>query len=475
MKDKAAAAKKDNEPLLKGEGNRRRRWKGGASMTSSEEPILSIIIPAYNAEPYLMPCLNSLKEQDFQEFEVICVDDGSVDGTAGILECWAGDWTALSIYRQPHSGPGAARNLGMSKARGRYLYFMDSDDMLAPASLSYMVEAMEKERLDILAFGAEVFFENGRLERERYRDVQGFSYRKAYGTYGKGRELFCELAALGDFIPSACLMCFRHKFLRECKIRFPARLRCEDEVFCIEAWLNAGKSMHTDRKLYQRRVRDGSLMVTAASFDYVREAAGAVRDILELMREETEGSVKAAIRSHISRRAQEIQKRFEALPREEQECLHNLPPMEAAYDAFLLEMASVFRRAEAFYLFPWHLFRRGERVVIYGAGNVGRDFLRQVQEYGYVKLVGMADRAGGTAKIPGVEVKYPAELKDMEYDAILLSVQDGKLAESIREDLKKLGISEEKIRWDGQHYLRKDFYEGYYFPKLSERKESVED
>ena len=435
-----------------------------------KEILISVIIPTYNVEKYLPACLGSLKEQDFQSYEVICIDDGSEDNTVSLLADYAEEWVGLKVCTQPHSGPGAARNLGLSKARGRYICFMDSDDMLSPGSLSFMAETMEREQLDILAFGAEVLFENERLERERYREVQGFSYRKAYGTYVRGSELFRELVALSDFIPSACLMCFRHNLLKEHNIFFPTRLRCEDEVFCINAWLEAGKAMHTDKKLYQRRVRDGSLMVTAASFDYFREGAAAWRDIMEILGRTEDEAVRSALRAHLSRRAQEMHKRFEAMPGEEQDKLQELPPMEAAYNKLLLEIAPVFRRVSANYLFPWHLFRKGERVVIYGAGNVGKDFARQLQEYDYVKLVGAVDRTGPKASIPGVEVRYPRDLQTMDYDALLLSVQDKKLADSIKADLRKLGIDEVKIRWDGPHYLQKDFYEGYYFPKISERK-----
>lgn len=446
------------------------RWKGRANVTNTEETTLSIIIPAYNVEKYLPDCLKSLETQDFESFEVICVDDGSEDGTLASLKDWAEKWNKLKVCTRPHSGPGAARNLGLSQAKGKYICFMDSDDMLSPGSLGFIAQKMEQGALDILAFGAEVLFENDRLARERYREVQGFAYRKAYGLHEKGDRLLRELIGLGDFIPSACLMCFRQNLLKEHNILFPERLRCEDEVFCLKAWLLAGRAEHTDRQIYRRRVREGSLMVTAADFDYFREAADAWRDIMELLSRAEDESTKETLRSHLSRRAQEMEKRYEALPKEEQKKLRQLPFLERAYNRLLLEIAPVFRRAQASYLFPWHLFKRGERVIIYGAGNVGRDFLRQLREYDYVKLAGVADRTGPAAKIPGAEVRYPKDLKKLGYDAVLLAVQDRKLAESIKADLKALGIGEEKIRWDGAHYLQKDFYEGYYFPWLDKYK-----
>ena len=83
-----------------------------------KEILLSVIIPTYNVEKYLPACLGSLKEQDFQSYEVICIDDGSTDKTVGILESYAKDWEKLNLHAQPHKGPGAARNLGLADPCG---------------------------------------------------------------------------------------------------------------------------------------------------------------------------------------------------------------------------------------------------------------------------------------------------------------------------------------------------------------------
>ena len=99
-------------------------------------PRLSIIIPAYNAESYLPKCLDSIFSQDFSDYEVLCIDDGSTDGTPALLERYATQRPNLHILKQPNQGMATARNLGLDNATGDYILFIDSDDWLCDGALS---------------------------------------------------------------------------------------------------------------------------------------------------------------------------------------------------------------------------------------------------------------------------------------------------------------------------------------------------
>ena len=88
-------------------------------------PIISIILPVYNAEKYLGKCLDSLKVQTFPDIEILCVDDGSQDGSRRICEEYMLADKRFKLLSQPNSGPAAARNLGLRNAAGRYLMFCD--------------------------------------------------------------------------------------------------------------------------------------------------------------------------------------------------------------------------------------------------------------------------------------------------------------------------------------------------------------
>lgn len=109
-------------------------------------PKISIIIPVYNVEDYLRPCLDSMIDQTVKEIEIICVDDGSTDGSGTLCDRYQARFPAMvRVLHQKNQGVSAARNAGMQMARGEYLTFVDPDDWLEPDMLRTMLEEMQKE------------------------------------------------------------------------------------------------------------------------------------------------------------------------------------------------------------------------------------------------------------------------------------------------------------------------------------------
>lgn len=107
---------------------------------------ISVIIPAFNAEAFLPKCLSSLKEQSFKDFEVILVDDGSQDNTSHVAEEFLNNSSlSFTVIRQNNSGEGAARNAGIRHSRGKYLFFLDSDDYLNPDCLDKLFQSLQGE------------------------------------------------------------------------------------------------------------------------------------------------------------------------------------------------------------------------------------------------------------------------------------------------------------------------------------------
>ena len=97
-----------------------------------KEPIISVIMPVYNVEQYLPQCLDSILAQTYGNFELICVDDGSTDGSGNVLEKYAVEDARIKVIHQKNGGVSAARNSGLKIACGDYIYFMDSDDVIRP-------------------------------------------------------------------------------------------------------------------------------------------------------------------------------------------------------------------------------------------------------------------------------------------------------------------------------------------------------
>lgn len=124
----------------------------------------SIIIPVYNVEKYLEQCLNSVLEQTYMDYEVVLINDGSNDKSTDICRKYVMKYQHISLYEQENQGLAYVRNLGVSKARGEYIIFMDSDDFYdSPSTLEILSE--KATNVDIVAFSGKYFFENGRVER----------------------------------------------------------------------------------------------------------------------------------------------------------------------------------------------------------------------------------------------------------------------------------------------------------------------
>ena len=119
-----------------------------------ETPLVSVIIPVYNAEQYLCECLESVVNQTLREIEIICVDDGSTDDSLPVIRKLQKKDSRISVLLQEHKGAGAARNLGLAHAKGQYLAFLDADDYFDPQLLEKGSGIMVRESTDIVVFRA---------------------------------------------------------------------------------------------------------------------------------------------------------------------------------------------------------------------------------------------------------------------------------------------------------------------------------
>lgn len=115
--------------------------------------LLSIIIPVYNAEKYLEICLKSCLDQDYDNYEIVCINDGSKDSSAMVLEQYALSNSKVKVITQDNSGVSVARNNGISHAEGKYIWFIDADDYIEKKCIPKMLAIAEENELDLLAFG----------------------------------------------------------------------------------------------------------------------------------------------------------------------------------------------------------------------------------------------------------------------------------------------------------------------------------
>lgn len=120
-------------------------------------PKVSVIIPVYNSEKYLAECLKSVINQTLKEIEILCVNDGSTDGSAEILEQYAKKDERIKIFNQENKGAGSARNVGLKEAKGEFLAFLDSDDFYNVDYIEKMYNKAKNTNSDIVICAARSF------------------------------------------------------------------------------------------------------------------------------------------------------------------------------------------------------------------------------------------------------------------------------------------------------------------------------
>ena len=126
-------------------------------------PEVSVIIPVYNTEQFLEDCLNSVLAQTFTDFEIIAVDDGSTDNSAAIVKQFAAKDNRIVIIHQENKGLSEARNTGIKAARGNWITFVDSDDMLAPSFLQKLWEAATQNKANIACSDKQLFWKESEI------------------------------------------------------------------------------------------------------------------------------------------------------------------------------------------------------------------------------------------------------------------------------------------------------------------------
>lgn len=222
--------------------------------------MVSIVVPAYNAERYLPACLDSLLGQSYRDFEVVAVDDGSTDGTGALLSLYAVRDPRVRVVTQGNQGLGAARNAGMAAARGDVLMFVDSDDLLVPQALSRVVRAFEDEHPDIVVFG--FAYEPADATPPVMRD----HLRPRAAVIGGGSDNVRQLLFEEDARPFAWRVALAADFVRREHVRFvPGLTLGEDQAFCFNTYPLSTRTVLLPDQLYRYRVVQASMSHQDAS------------------------------------------------------------------------------------------------------------------------------------------------------------------------------------------------------------------
>ena len=222
-------------------------------------PIISIIIPVYNVENYIRECLDSLLQQDLSACEVLCVNDGSTDGSLAILREYQATYPEfIKVYTQTNQGQAAARNKALDEAKGEFVVFLDSDDYYLPNAIAtIMTHIKTYPHIDVFYWDCAVT-----TEGNRYYTLPHVSpvEQKVIEYYDWEYDQYTTT-------PAGCVWggAYRKAFLDMNHLRMRPGVYYEDELFIFSIFTCQGNvlALHLDQSFYYYRTgRDGSTVTS---------------------------------------------------------------------------------------------------------------------------------------------------------------------------------------------------------------------
>lgn len=214
------------------------------------KPILSVIMPIYNSELYLKQAIDSVLNQTFRDLELILIDDGSTDNSGRICDEYSLKDNRITVYHKRNEGQGVARNLGISKASGKYITFLDSDDFIDPITYESVIASSEANKLDINRFCYSQFHNSVDTEISTdykqptiYQDIRDIR-QIALCLFSRPLDKNTNDYNLGG---SSCCAIYTSSLIKDNNIQFPNNKEfvCEDIIFnyyCLQQAKKVGKS-----------------------------------------------------------------------------------------------------------------------------------------------------------------------------------------------------------------------------------------
>lgn len=291
----------------------------------ARRPLVSVVVPVYNVRPYLAECLTSVLSQTLTDLELICVDDGSTDGSAEILTTLDPDDPRIIVLRQENHGLSQARNTGVAAASGRYLYLLDSDDAIEPNALQRLYDIATSRRLEIACCDGRVVFESA-ASIDQWGRGEGFYLRSGeHPEVENGLSQLSRLMKAGEYRTQVSLQLIRRDYFLANELWFVPGILYEDEAFTLTALALATRVGHIAEPLFLRRVRGESITTAPVTFDNPYGYFMAARQLATRF----EAAKDGLITGYVNRLLERTREQYAGLSQEQQSLVEALPRPQA--------------------------------------------------------------------------------------------------------------------------------------------------
>ncbi len=388
-------------------------WKEDNNLSD----LISVIVPVYNLEQYISKCLDSLLDQTYENIEIILINNASTDNSERICKEYVMKNDNIHyIYLEQNQGVVHARNIGIKNAKGRYIGFVDGDDWIERT----MYEEMAKhiEMADLVSCGVYRQFSESRTEKVQNAFLEGMHDGGKYTDiinhmiYDAEREW---VQPLTPWIYNKLYLC---KIAKEVYNDMNEQIAYgEDSVFLYKYMLKSKSIYFIDNCLYHYRYRRDSAWHTQNDnilSDINLVYLSLIQDFSKLSQYtlvfQLQRWVAAVVCNAINR--------------------HMGFDSRVHIPQFFLDMGELC----------------GKKIVLYGAGKVGKDFYWQLTGSGY-HITAWLDQDSIAYQREGLEVYQPEYLKTIDYDVVLIAVKDEITADTITKELILSGVQKTKIYW----------------------------
>ncbi len=405
-------------------------------------PKISIIVPVYNVEKELSACLESVLSQSLDDIEIIGVDDGGTDRSAYILKEYASrDDRVKVISYGENKGLSYARNRGLEKAIGKYIIFVDSDDMITSDSLSELYRKIEETQSDGVIFDLESLYDDDiNINTIPEYGPHKFDYPDVY----TGQQLFSLMKQNNDLQLMAFLCIWKKDFLKKHKISFHEGILHEDNPFSICAMLHAQRMSYLKKTCYVYRRRSGSISVKAYGYRNLYGLLMGNADVIRAMinyKKKIDYKFGVSVTEFIVMVRKLVRLRLVDLIKSGKD----IAPFYSDNYCALLEWHTAVNSDYVYIkgLIDVNVYRKilsFKKIIVYGFGKIGREVVRLLEEFGISNYrIAVTKNNNKCYGLSGCITEI-ADLEDDSMNTLVLISVGEDLQDKLEENARKMGF-----------------------------------
>lgn len=374
---------------------------------------LSVIVPIYNTEDYLSECIESIQNQTMAEIEIILVNDGSTDTSGCICDEFAKKDSRIKVIHQMNQGPISARSAGLKVCSGKYVTFVDSDDFVGHMSFAYATQAMKSD-IDLIVFGIYRYYDKSSWKYQKCQYREGVYNKKDIEKEIWPTMIWDDKKENNGLDPSLCSKIMKKELL-------------------LQVYRNLeGQNFHYGEDIaviYPLMQRIETLEVIDYSYYYHRQKG------------------KNGIAAYVTDKEYfgKVYQMYVTLMCQLGRDKEFLKQIEYCYMHAVNYRKNIYEDTPQTikYIFPFDKVDKNQKIILYGAGMVGRNYMNQLKKVHYCEVVLWVDKK--FQRYSNQEVSSPDKIKEVVFDKIIIAVDNETLKKQIIKDLIAAGITEKKI------------------------------